>query len=99
MIYHNGRWLSEPEIKALINKLEEENESLKQEKTEAKRLLKAAVEDFRTVGYMFEDSYGHCTANISCDECVLGGGNLADACQWRYEAEAKKLLKGENDNA
>lgn len=59
---------------------------------EAKRLLKAAVEDFRISGTMLDDGRGHCTAKISCDECVLGGGNLADDCQWRYEDEALKLI-------
>ena len=59
---------------------------------EAKRLLKAAVEDFKISGTMLEDGHGHCTAEISCDECVLGGGNLADDCQWRHEAEALKLI-------
>lgn len=59
---------------------------------EAKRLLKAAVEDFRISGTMLDDGHGHCTAEIGCDECVLGGGNLADDCQWRHEAEVLKLI-------
>lgn len=59
---------------------------------EAKRLLKAVVEDFRILGTMLEDGHGHCTAEISCDECVLGGGKLADDCQWRHEAEVMKLI-------
>ena len=29
MIYYRGRWLIEPEIKALLTKLEAENEGLK----------------------------------------------------------------------
>lgn len=62
---------------------------------EAKRLLKAAVEDFRILGTMLEDGHGHCTAEISCDECMLGGGNLADDCQWRHEAEVLKLIEEE----
>lgn len=44
MIYHKGRWLIEPEIKALLSKLEAENEGLKQENTvvlrETDRLIK-----------------------------------------------------------
>ena len=63
----------------------------------AKRLLKAAVEDFRILGTMLEDGHGHCTAEISCDECVLGGGNLADDCQWRHEAEVLKLIEEEEE--
>ena len=61
----------------------------------AKRLLKAAVEDFRILGTMLEDGHGHCTAEIGCHECVLGGGNLADDCQWRHEAESLTLIGGE----
>ena len=44
MIYYRGRWLIEPEIKALLTKLEAENEELKQENTvvlrETDRLIK-----------------------------------------------------------
>lgn len=44
MIYHKGRWLIAPEIKALLTKLEAENEELKQENTvvlrETDRLIK-----------------------------------------------------------
>ena len=58
----------------------------------AKRFLKVAVKDFRILGTMLEDGRGHCTAKIGCDECVLGGGNLADDCQWRYAAEALVLI-------
>ena len=44
MIYYRGRWLIEPEIKALLSKLEAENEELKQENVvilrETDRLIK-----------------------------------------------------------
>lgn len=44
MIYYRGRWLIEPEIKALLSKFEAENEELKQENTvvlrETDRLIK-----------------------------------------------------------
>ena len=44
MIYHKGRWLIAPEIKALLDKLEDMNEELKQENTvvlrETDRLIK-----------------------------------------------------------
>ena len=44
MIYHKGRWLIAPEIKALLDELEEENEKLKQENVvilrETDRLIK-----------------------------------------------------------
>lgn len=44
MIYYRGRWLIEPELKALLTKLEAENEELKQENMvvlrETDRLIK-----------------------------------------------------------
>ena len=44
MIYHKGRWLIAPEIKALLDKLEDMNEELKQENAvilrETDRLIK-----------------------------------------------------------
>ena len=125
MIYHKGRWLIEPEIKALLTKLEDLNKELRSDADKVLRenaelrakvesanrqiaeyddelrkttnLLKAAVEDFRILGTMLEDGYGHCTAEIGCDECVLGGGNLADVCQWRHEAEALALIGEDGD--
>lgn len=118
MIYHKGRWLIAPEIKALLDKLEDMNEELRSEAdrvlrentvlrekqesadrqiAEYKRLLKAAAEDFRILGTMLEDGHGHCTAEIGCHECVLGGGNLADDCQWRHEAEALTLIGEDGD--
>lgn len=79
--------------------LREKQESADRQIAEYKRLLKGAVEDFRILGTMLEDGYGHCTAEIGCGKCVLGGGNLADDCQWRHEAESLALIgeKGEND--
>lgn len=61
------------------------------------RELKAAVEDFRITSKQFEDGAGHCLSNGTCAECKLNGGNLADECQWIHEAEALKLIGG-NDN-
>ena len=70
---------------------------LENENRELKRLLKAAVEDFRITSKQFEDGAGHCLSNGTCAECKLNGGNLADECQWIHEAEALKLIGG-NDN-
>lgn len=70
---------------------------LENENRELKRVLKAAVEDFRITSKQFEDGAGHCLSNGTCDECKLNGGNLADECQWIHEAEALKLIGG-NDN-
>jgi hypothetical protein len=103
-----AEWLTElkdlrDENKVLMHEcdrlIKEKGELLKKSEqiAEYKRLLKAAVEDFRILGTMLEDGYGHCTAEKGCDECVLGGGNLADDCQWRHEAESLALIgeKGE----
>ena len=70
---------------------------LENENRELKRVLKAAVEDFRITSKQFEDGTGHCLSNGTCAECKLNGGNLADECQWIHEAEALKLIGG-NDN-
>ena len=78
--------------KDLLAQVLDSCEQLISEKAEYKRLLKAAVWGFRVLGTMLEDGYGHCTAGICCDECVLGGGNLADDCQWRYSAKVLKLI-------
>lgn len=67
------------------------------ENRELKRVLKAAVEDFRITSKQFEDEAGHCLSNGTCAECKLNGGNLADECQWIHEAEVLKLIGG-NDN-
>lgn len=120
-MYINGRWYTETEVKAYVDKLIEENEELKElreifakadigkatpkdyldllnEWAEMKKLLKAAVDDFKTLGTQAEDEYGRCSLNDSvCDYCVLGGGNLADDCQWRYADKALKLI-GEDTN-
>lgn len=68
--------------------------NLENENRELKRVLKAAVEDFRITSKQFEDGAGHCLSNGTCAECKLNGGNLADECQWIHEAEALKLIGG-----
>lgn len=73
-------------------------EMLDTELREAKRLLKLAVEDFKFLGVQTEDEYGSCgLKDCNCDLCVLGGGNLADNCQWRYANEALKLIGDERN--
>ena len=62
---------------------------------EAKRLLKAAVEDFKWLEQHTEDDYGSCmikTGNLSCGNCPFNT-NGAD-CKWKHEAEALKLIGG-----
>ena len=60
---------------------------------EAKRLLKAAVEDFETIESNLEYDK-HCvikTHSIRCDECPLSAETIY-RCKWRYADEAEKLL-------
>lgn len=67
-------------------KLIEKNEKLK-------KLLKAAVEGFKT---LVLKSTSDCNMKIMCDECPLSCRN--DNLGWKKEAEALKLIGG-NDNA
>ena len=63
---------------------------------EAKRLLKLALEDFKTLGEQVVDMNGYCSLKDNvCPLCVLGGENMIsdNDCQWRYADEAMKLLK------
>lgn len=74
---------------------------------EAKRLLKAAVEDFRFLESHSEDEEGNCLINynglkIDCKICPLNNAGICDpkiGCRWNHEAEALALIgeEGEND--
>ena len=91
----------EAKNRLLQEKIESDNRQISEydhELRQAKRLLKAAVEDFWVLGTMLEDGYGNCTAETSCGKCVLGGGNLADDCRWRYTDEALALIGEEGGN-
>ena len=106
MIYYRGRWLIEPEIKALLSKLEAENEELRakvesaeRQKAEYKRLLKAAVEGMRWLNENTQDSDGSCAIRTEhgCSGCPLDiNGDLF--CKWKHEAEALALI-GEEGGA
>lgn len=127
MIYHKGRWLIEPEIKALLTKLEDLNKELRSEAdrvlrenaelrakvesanrqiAEYKRLLKAAVEDFRFLESHSEDEEGNCLINynglkIDCKICPLNNAGICDpkiGCRWNHEAESLALIGEEGEN-
>lgn len=81
--------------KDLLAQVLDSCEQLISEKTEYKRLLKAAVEDFKWLEQHTEDDYGSCmvkTGNLSCGNCPFNT-NGAD-CKWKHEAEALKLIGG-----
>ena len=61
---------------------------------EAKRLLKAAVEDLNSVGRVLEDNDILCMKYIACKGCPFDGDNCN---KWRYADEALKLIGGEID--
>lgn len=98
IIYINGRGMNAPELKAYISELEAENaelrakvESAERQKTEYKRLLKAAVEDMNKeadCGICLHDNDSECPIKVT-------------ACKfkWRHAAEALALIgeEGEND--
>lgn len=74
----------------------EELKELREQKTEYKRLLKAAVDGFKWLEQHTEDDNGGCivkTSNISCGNCPFNT-NGAD-CKWKHEAEALKLIGDE----
>ena len=81
--------------KDLLAQVLDSCEQLISEKTEYKRLLKAAVEDFKWLEQHTEDDYGSCmvkTGYLSCGNCPFNT-NGAD-CKWKHEAEALKLIGG-----
>ena len=107
----NGKWYSEPELAAYIAELEsrlrdrdlEADNGARQiahyedELRQAKRLLKAAVEDIK---YLIN----HAERNgKACDRCKYGNEMYcyADDCsndaKWQHEAEALALIEGGRD--
>lgn len=71
---------------------------LEKELEKAKRLLKAAVEDFETIESNLEYDE-HCvikTHSIRCDECPLSADTIY-RCKWRYADEALALIREKGD--
>jgi hypothetical protein len=76
-------------------RLSEENQKQKEQIAEYKRLLKAAVEDFKWLEQHTEDDYGSCmvkTGNLSCGNCPFNTNGVD--CKWKHGAEALKLIGG-----
>lgn len=57
---------------------------------EAKRLLKAAVEDLNSIGRVLEGNDILCMKYIACKGCPFDGDNCN---KWRYADEALKLIE------
>ena len=57
-----------------------------------KRLLKAAVEDFNSIGRVLEGNDILCMKYIACKGCPFDGDNCN---KWRYADEAENLLSDE----
>lgn len=90
-----AEWLTElKDSRAVQNEQEIFIHELMDELEEAKRLLKAAVEDLNSVGRVLEDNDILCMKYIACKGCPFGGDNCN---KWRYADEALKLIGGEID--
>ncbi len=68
-------------------------EKLCKELKEAKRLLKAAVEDFKVIGKVLD---ADCDILINCEECPLQSGHY-NCRSWNHQDEALALI-GEDIN-
>lgn len=64
------------------------------EREEYKRLLKAAVEDFKVIGKALD---ADCDILINCEECPLQSGHY-NCRSWNHQDEALALI-GEDTNA
>ena len=81
-----------------------ENEVLKEENKELKRLLKLAVEDFERFRCLMSSTVNkdfcetaleyHCNPYDLCNSCPLSG---SAKCKWRYADEAMKLIGDEGN--
>lgn len=92
----------EAKNRLLQEKIESDNRQISEydhELRQAKRLLKAAVEDFETIESNLEYDE-HCVIkmhSIRCDECPLSTETIY-RCKWRYADEALVLIGGESDD-
>jgi hypothetical protein len=89
--------------KDLLAQVLDSCEQLISEKAEYKKLLKAAVEDFRWLESHTEDGKGHCCISgdnkeLACIHCPLNQRNKDTImCGWNYEDEALALIGEDGD--
>lgn len=84
----------------LLREYKADNNELREQIEEYKRLLKAAVEDMRWVNENTQDAEGTCIMRNceGCGDCPLDiKGDLW--CKWKHEAEALKLIGGEENDS
>jgi len=84
----------------LLREYKAENNEMREQKEEYKRLLKAAVEDMRWVNENTQDADGSCIMRNceGCGDCPLDiNGDLW--CKWKHEADALKLIGGEDNDS
>jgi hypothetical protein len=60
---------------------------------EAKRLLKATVEDFKVIGKVLD---ADCDILINCEECPLHRASINCRC-WKHQDEALALIGKDGD--
>ena len=73
----------------LLQELNTENDQLTSQLANAKRLLKAAVEDLNSIGRMLEGNDILCMKYIACEGCPFNGENCN---KWKHADEALKLI-------
>lgn len=78
----NGKWLTEPEIESLIDKL-------KSQLAESNKLLKLAVDDLDFIASCNNES---CNLRcVNCMGCPFGNEN-EDCGEWKYKGEAERVI-------
>ena len=84
----NGKWMSEPEIIALISQLTADKKRLERQLDEAKRLLGEAL---RTL------NDGSC--NKDCRQCKWKNNGCDYECRfdWKYSDETTEFIGGKNN--
>ena len=107
MIYYRGRWLIEPEIKALLTKLEDLNKELRSEADRVLREiaeLRAKVESANRQIAEYKrllKAVAKIAKNLPCDdgncgECVHNDNGYVcseyECFEWRYADEALALI-------
>ena len=83
----------------LLQELNAENDQLTSQLLEAKRLLKAAVDDFAKLDRVNTKLRNCMIPDMDCADCPLNWDSVDDSVEpchnWRYTNEALKLIGGD----